>query len=661
MPAAAARRDTDEEDASGRRVCTCTAVNCELNANLTAFFSSPEPPLRAVRHCSLPAARAPSVARARLLPRVESKRARARRRRARDRRARPRPTRARLPLAAPRSLFRESRHRRFFRASPSVRPPPLVHRRASATMVASRKRAQGRTRVVEPSAKQKKFNATVQDIRDRFEARADPSCKLSPKEKFDAAQRDLEKLVDAIGEFHGRKLHFRRILLPEDAEWNESGLKEEFNVIIGHFETDGIGLRGNLRKLRSDGKRLVSDVWDWFFVHIGDTPAAGRARAPSFVMGNMIPWPGRHDAGKIILKGVGTRERKLIEDLIVEALNACGTPERAGGFGRPAREWMAKHCPADMPAERALWPELDGDVHTKSVHMCLATSIGSTRWLTERFIRGMADLFVHFGGPAGTFDTLLAKFKEDGRLLEITPEMAAWFSERIKEGQQYWKVTGQSKNAPGVGTRGVKKRKKAARVKKLMETLSNRTAPEKAATRKKMLATLSKRTAPEKAASEKKRIETLSKKTAPEKAATKKKMLATLSKKVKLKRKLKRKRGEGAGPLVVLPLPDVIHRVQHYIVTGAKGDRRAVCDGTVLCAVCKTGKTSRWRTGENPEEKICQKCYLRDKVRTCWSHARVPLHRVPPHLSSSRRLTTTTSAPGAAPRTDRTGSSPGAS
>jgi hypothetical protein len=123
--------------------------------------------------------------------------------------------------------------------------------------------------------------------------------------------------------------------------------------------------------------------------------------------------------------------------------------------------------------------------------------------------------------------------------------------------------------------------------------------------------------------------------------------------------KLKRKRGEGAGPLVVLP--NVIHRVQHYIVPGAKGDRRAVCDGTVLCAVCKTYKTSRWHPGENPDEKICQRCYLRDKVRTCWSHARVPLHRVPPHLSSSRRLTTTTSAPGAAPRTDRPGSSPGAS
>ena len=198
---------------------------------------------------------------------------------------------------------------------------------------------------------------------------------------------------------------------------------------------------------------------------------------------------------------------------------------------------MAKHCPADMPAERALWPELDGDVHTKSVHMCLATSIGSPRWLTERFIRGMADLFVHFGGPAGTFDTLLAKFKEHGRLLEITPEMAAWFSERIKEGQQYWKVTGQSKNAPGVGTRGVKKRKKAARAKKVMETHSKRTAPEKAATRKKMLATLSKKTDAEKAASQKKRIETLSKtmskKTDAEKAASQKKRFETLSKKKK--------------------------------------------------------------------------------------------------------------------------------
>jgi hypothetical protein len=181
---------------------------------------------------------------------------------------------------------------------------------------------------------------------------------------------------------------------------------------------------------------------------------------------------------------------------------------------------MAKHCPADMPAERALWPELDGDVHTKSCHMCLATSIRSPRWLTERFIRGMADLFVHFGGPAGTFDTLLAKFKEDGRLLEITPEMAAWFSERIKEGQQYWRVTGQSKNAPGVGTRGVKKIKKAASEKKRIETLSKtmskKTAKEKAASKKKMIETLrktlSKKTAKEKAASQKKRSETLSKK-----------------------------------------------------------------------------------------------------------------------------------------------------
>ena len=152
-------------------------------------------------------------------------------------------------------------------------------------------------------------------------------------------------------------------------------------------------------------------------------------------------------------------------------------------------------------------------------------------------------------------------------------------------------------------------------------------------------------------------------------------------------RKLKRKRGEGAGPLVVLHpklqenvepsrgrrrravsrvarrSDDVIHRVQHHIVLGAKGDKRAVCDGTVMCAVsvCKTDKTSVWHPGENPDEKICHSCYSRDKVRTCWSHARVPLHRVPPHLSSSRRLTTTTSAPGAAPRTDRTGSSPGAS
>ena len=204
----------------------------------------------------------------------------------------------------------------------------------------ARKRAQGRTRVVEPSAKQKKLNATFQAICDSFEARADPSCKLSPKKKFDAAQRDLEKLVDAEGEFLGRKLHFRRILLPEDAEWTESGLKEKFNVIIGHFETDGIGLRGNLRKLRADGKRLVSDVWDWFYTHIDETPAAGRARAPSFLMTNMIPWPAPHDAGKIILKGVGTRERKLIEDLIVEALNACGTPERAGGFGRPVSSFF---------------------------------------------------------------------------------------------------------------------------------------------------------------------------------------------------------------------------------------------------------------------------------------------------------------------------------
>jgi len=124
-----------------------------------------------------------------------------------------------------------------------------------------------------------------------------------------------------------------------------------------------------------------------------------------------------------------------------------------------------------------------------------------------------------------------------------------------------------------------------------------------------------------------------------------------------------------AGPLVVLPgvVPEStkvdangkkIVRRRHYTKPGSKGDRRAVCDGTVQCVECKTYETSSWHPGEYLDEVICEHCHNGGKVRTCWSHPRVLLHRVPPHLSSSCRLAPTTSAPGAAPSTRQTGPKP---
>ena len=134
-------------------------------------------------------------------------------------------------------------------------------------------------------------------------------------------------------------------------------------------------------------------------------------------------------------------------------------------------------------------------------------------------------------------------------------------------------------------------------------------------------------------------------------------------------RKLKRKRGEGAGPIVVLPgaAPKsdkkdangkAIYRVKHYHKTGAKGTTRAKCDGETECAKCGVIATSTWH---GTAEKVYHSCYLGAKVRICRSHLRVPPPHFPPHLSSSSRLATATSAPGAAPKTPPTGPSPRAS
>ena len=139
----------------------------------------------------------------------------------------------------------------------------------------------------------------------------------------------------------------------------------------------------------------------------------------------------------------------------------------------------------------------------------------------------------------------------------------------------------------------------------------------------------------------------------------------------KQERKLKRKRGEGAGPIAVLPgvAPEsdkkdasgkAIFRKGHYQVKGAKGTtrHRGKCDGETECAKCGVTATSKWH---GTDEKVCESCYNGAKVRICQSNLRVPPPHFPPHLSSSRRLATATSAPGAAPKTPRTGTSPRAS
>ena len=137
----------------------------------------------------------------------------------------------------------------------------------------------------------------------------------------------------------------------------------------------------------------------------------------------------------------------------------------------------------------------------------------------------------------------------------------------------------------------------------------------------------------------------------------------------KQEQKLKRKRGEGAGPIVVLPgvapksdkkdaSGKAIVRKAHYTVKGAKGVGRAKCDGETECAKCGVTATSTWH---GTDEKVCHSCYLGAKVRICRSHLRVPLLHFPPHRSSSRRLATATSAPGADPRTPPTGTTPRAS
>ena len=90
----------------------------------------------------------------------------------------------------------------------------------------------------------------------------------------------------------------------------------------------------------------------------------------------------------------------------------------------------------------------------------------------------------------------------------------------------------------------------------------------------------------------------------------------------------------------------VIHRVKHYHVKGAKGTKRAKCDGETECAKCGVTATGEWH---GTDEKLCKSCYNGARVRICRSYFRVPPPHFPPHLSSSSRLATATSAPGAAP------------
>jgi hypothetical protein len=99
----------------------------------------------------------------------------------------------------------------------------------------------------------------------------------------------------------------------------------------------------------------------------------------------------------------------------------------------------------------------------------------------------------------------------------------------------------------------------------------------------------------------------------------------------------------------------VIRRVAYHTRKGTKDDRCPKLDGTSQCARCGVIKTSKWY---GTDEKICRQCYNRGKVRICRSHLRVPPPHFPLHRSSSRRLAMATSAPGAAPKTALTGTSP---
>ena len=137
------------------------------------------------------------------------------------------------------------------------------------------------------------------------------------------------------------------------------------NLVFGHFETEELGLHGDLRALHgSDGPRLKSGVWELLRVCLGDD------LFQQCILWNI--WPGRAhcDAdsnGASLLHGVPKAVQQEVAELQIQWISLVCEPACLGSFGAKAASWVADH---------RYGPELGlaaDKVYTGSVHLSIFT------------------------------------------------------------------------------------------------------------------------------------------------------------------------------------------------------------------------------------------------------------------------------------------------
>ena len=120
---------------------------------------------------------------------------------------------------------------------------------------------------------------------------------------------------------------------------------QKFNAHACHFETERVHLKGRLRKMHSDGEKLVSDVWNFL------REVIGRTKFDLLVIFNVVPWAAAENAdkdGQDILGDVSADDLAKIAALQAELLRALGDCEVLTSSGGAAEAWFKHTGMADL-------------------------------------------------------------------------------------------------------------------------------------------------------------------------------------------------------------------------------------------------------------------------------------------------------------------------
>jgi hypothetical protein len=220
-----------------------------------------------------------------------------------------------------------------------------------------------------------------------------------------------------------------------------------------HFETTQLNLHGELHKMHTDGRSLVSSVWDLLYQLMG--PAIFNRKG----FFNVVPWADCHKAdkgGRDLLKDVSGLQLARIAELQAEFLLSLGEPKLLTSCGGAAEAWftmtgMADRFgmgPANMGCVRAAGRRpIAADLraspgrHRPTVAGCLGRCAHPEYYLNQKYLpaekhyKRLDVLIALHGGPPGAgrrlrdkmgpgYDVLLRK-QQEGCVLGGAPTCLA--------------------------------------------------------------------------------------------------------------------------------------------------------------------------------------------------------------------------------------------